>query len=266
MQNPKTQKEAQRLTRIIVALTRFISRPRDWSLPFFKAIKTRKEFEWTPDCEQSFQELKSYLQSPQLLARPVVGDVLQLYLAVSEYALSSVLITEEAKVQRPVYYFSHPVEVVTDQPLQKILENTSRSGRIVKWAIEFSEFDLRYKPGTTIKAQALVDFMVECTHYPGEAAPEWVSLIEDSQDKVSFLYVDGVSNLGGLVAGILLWSPRGNKIEYSLRFSFTALNNEAPANGLTLANALGAEHIHVRIDSQLLVGHVKGDFKIDETT
>ncbi|GAA0166318.1 hypothetical protein LIER_21496 [Lithospermum erythrorhizon] len=79
---------------------------RDWSLPFFKAIKKGKEFEWTPDCEQSFQVLKKYLQSSQLLTRPVVGDVLQLYLAVSEFALSSFLIREEAKVQSPAYYLA----------------------------------------------------------------------------------------------------------------------------------------------------------------
>ncbi|GAA0166334.1 hypothetical protein LIER_21511 [Lithospermum erythrorhizon] len=42
-----------------------------------------------------------------------------------------------------------------------------------------------------------------------------------------------------------------------MRFAFTALNNEA--------NALGEEHIHIWTDSQLLVGHVKGDFKNDET-
>ncbi|GAA0167864.1 hypothetical protein LIER_22707 [Lithospermum erythrorhizon] len=36
----------------------------------------------------------------------VAGDVLQLYLAVSESALSSFLIREEERVQRPVYYVS----------------------------------------------------------------------------------------------------------------------------------------------------------------
>ncbi|GAA0149403.1 hypothetical protein LIER_08584 [Lithospermum erythrorhizon] len=147
-------------------------------MPFFKAIKKGKDFEWTPECEQSFQELKTYLQFPQLLALPVAGDVLQLYLAVSESELRSVLIREEDKVQQPVYYISrvmrgaktrypqtrklvfslivvarklkpyfeaYPVEVITDQPLQQISENPSWLGRIVKCAIELTEFDLRYK-------------------------------------------------------------------------------------------------------------------------
>ncbi|GAA0168662.1 hypothetical protein LIER_23329 [Lithospermum erythrorhizon] len=33
---------------------------------------------------------------------------------------------------------------------------------------------------TSIKAQVLADFMVECTHGPAEATPELINLIEDS--------------------------------------------------------------------------------------
>ncbi|GAA0139328.1 hypothetical protein LIER_00894 [Lithospermum erythrorhizon] len=62
--SPKTQKEAHRLTGRIVAVTRFISRAGDWSLPFVKAIRKGKEFEWTSNCEKLYQELKQYLQSP----------------------------------------------------------------------------------------------------------------------------------------------------------------------------------------------------------
>ncbi|GAA0164767.1 hypothetical protein LIER_20323 [Lithospermum erythrorhizon] len=70
------------------------------------SIQKGKEFEWTEDFEKSFKELKAYLQSSKLLARPVAGDILQLYLAVSEHDLSSVLFKEEERVQRPVYYVS----------------------------------------------------------------------------------------------------------------------------------------------------------------
>ena len=34
---------------------------------------------------------------------------------------------------------------------------------MVKWAIELSQFDIEYHPRTTIKAQALVDFIDEFT-------------------------------------------------------------------------------------------------------
>ncbi|GAA0153147.1 hypothetical protein LIER_11459 [Lithospermum erythrorhizon] len=101
-------------------------------------------------------------------------------------------------------------------------------------------------------------------------APELINRIEASQEKVLLLYVDAASNPGGTGVGILLWSLEGDKIEYAMRFAFKATNNEADyealSTGLTLQNALGAEHIHIKMDSQLLVGHVNGDFKIDETS
>jgi len=35
--------------------------------------------------------------------------------------------------------------------------------RMVQWAIELSQFDIKYHPRTAIKAQALVDVIVEFT-------------------------------------------------------------------------------------------------------
>jgi hypothetical protein len=43
----------------------------------------------------------------------------------------------------------------------KILNSREATRKIAKWAIELSMYDIVYKPRTTIKAQALSDFMVE---------------------------------------------------------------------------------------------------------
>ena len=37
------------------------------------------------------------------------------------------------------------------------------AGRMIQWAIELSQFDIEYHSRTTIKAQALVDFIAEFT-------------------------------------------------------------------------------------------------------
>ena len=37
------------------------------------------------------------------------------------------------------------------------------AGRLIQWAIELSEFDIRYQPRNAIKAQALADFIAEFT-------------------------------------------------------------------------------------------------------
>ncbi|KAL0382475.1 UNVERIFIED_CONTAM: hypothetical protein Scaly_0534800 [Sesamum calycinum] len=43
-------------------------------------------------------------------------------------------------------------------------------GQLVKWAIELSEYDISYLPRTTIKAQALADFVSEMMGTPMEDA------------------------------------------------------------------------------------------------
>lgn len=69
-------------------------------------------------------------------------------------------VVEAARKLRP-YFQSHSVEVLTDQPLQTIPQNTNRSGRLTKWAIELSELDINYKNRTAAKSQVLADFLVE---------------------------------------------------------------------------------------------------------
>ena len=58
----------------------------------------KKKFEWDDHCQKAFQELKEHLEKPPVLSSPVEGEILYLYMAVSEHAVSSVLIREEQKV------------------------------------------------------------------------------------------------------------------------------------------------------------------------
>ncbi|KAK3021300.1 hypothetical protein RJ639_046871 [Escallonia herrerae] len=60
------------------------------------------------------------------------------------------------------YFQSHTIVVLTDQPLGKVLQSPDASGRLVNWSVELGEFDIKYKPCTAIKAQALSDFVIEC--------------------------------------------------------------------------------------------------------
>jgi hypothetical protein len=61
------------------------------------------------------------------------------------------------------YFQAHEIIVPTIQPLRDILRNKEASGRIRKWAIELSQFEINYVPRTTIKSQALEDFMADWT-------------------------------------------------------------------------------------------------------
>ena len=71
------------------------------------------------------------------------------------------LVTAARKL-RP-YFQAHTIEVPTEYPMKQVLHKQETSGRLMKWALELSEFDIRYKPKTAIKGQVLADFIMEFT-------------------------------------------------------------------------------------------------------
>jgi hypothetical protein len=59
------------------------------------------------------------------------------------------------------YFDEYKITVIMDFPLADILHNQDAMGRISKWAVELGALSIDFKPRTTIKSQALVDFMAE---------------------------------------------------------------------------------------------------------
>ena len=62
------------------------------------------------------------------------------------------------------YFHTHPIEVFTNYPLRQALQKPEASSRLLKWVIELGQFDVNFCPQTTIKGQALADFIVEYTY------------------------------------------------------------------------------------------------------
>ena len=79
----------------ITALGRFMSCSVKKCLPFFRAMKNAKKFEWNDDCQKALGEIKKFLTSPPLLSRPTPGETLYLYLSVGNEFIASVLIRED---------------------------------------------------------------------------------------------------------------------------------------------------------------------------
>ena len=90
----------------MAALNRFISKSTDKCLPFYNLLRGNKKFEWIEECERAFLDLKAHLAEPPVLSKPTAGEPLFLYLAVTEDAASAVLVREEDRSQKPVYYIS----------------------------------------------------------------------------------------------------------------------------------------------------------------
>ncbi|KAL0394310.1 UNVERIFIED_CONTAM: Polyprotein P3 [Sesamum latifolium] len=122
------------------------------------------------------------------------------------------------------------------------------SGRLVKWAVELSEYDISYLPRTTVKAQALTDFCSEMAE---------ISLGDAPKDKKWLLHVDGSSTIQGSGASIVITSPQGEYLEFTVKIGFKASNNKAEYEALIadikMAHEARARHLIAYSDSQLVV-------------
>ncbi|XP_048493008.1 uncharacterized protein LOC125493585 [Beta vulgaris subsp. vulgaris] len=259
----------------MAALGRFLFRSADKSLHFFRALK-QSTFEWDRSAEEAFQQLKSHLATLPKLVSPLPGETLFVYLAVSEHALSVVLVAEREKNQHPLYFISHafrgaepkyppiekmifalvlatrklksyfqahPIKVLTSQLIRKVIEGKNQSSRVTDWANQTSDICIEFEPRRAIKAQALADIIAECTSRP-----------ESTEE--------------GCGAGLLILDPQKNRTEYAIKFDFTTSNNEAEYEalllGIQLCKTTGARKLRAYSDSQLIVGQVTGEFEAKE--
>ena len=91
----------------------------------------------------------------------------------------------------------------------------------------------------------------------------------NSQEDLWTINTDGSSTQKGGEAGIVITSPEKDVLKYGVQLKFPITNNEAEyealLTGLRIARALGAEKIVLKSDSQLVIGQVRGDFKVKET-
>ena len=92
LQPPRNPKEIQRLTGMMVALNRFISRSANRCRLFFLLMNKWKGFEWTEECAQAFQQLKDYLSRPPIMSSPETDEVLFAYITVAPHVVSLLLI------------------------------------------------------------------------------------------------------------------------------------------------------------------------------
>jgi hypothetical protein len=153
-----------------------------------------------PEADQALPLLKDFLSKLPVLTAPRKKERLLVYLAATTHVVSTAIVIERQEdghahlVQRPVYFVSevlseskaryqpvqkllyvvlitsrklrqyfqeYSISVVTDYPLGGILRSQDATGRISKWAVELGTLNIDFKPRTTIKSQALVDFMAE---------------------------------------------------------------------------------------------------------
>jgi len=119
---------------------------------------------WDDRCEKKFKQLKDFLTSPSVIQKPRPDQPILVYLAVSDEAISVVLVQEVEGEERPIYFVSqtlhtietryemiekvaltlvltvrrmrpyfqnHSITVRTDYPIFKILSKPDPAGRMI---------------------------------------------------------------------------------------------------------------------------------------
>ncbi|XP_061362992.1 uncharacterized protein LOC133306646, partial [Gastrolobium bilobum] len=290
MKSPRSKKEVQQLTGRLAALTRFLPKSAKNALPFFKLLKKEATDGCNPACEAAFEMVKKCLATPPVLSKQNPGEILILYLAVGEEAISAVLIKETNDGQEPIYFVSralqgaevryqklekvafallvmarrlrpyfqgHQIVVRTNQPIRQVLHKPDLAGRMTNWAIELSEYDITYESRKAIKSQVLADFIMELTP---------VNSKHEKAGDTWKVYVDGSSNSRGSEARIILESPEGVTIEHSLNLGFPTSNNQAEYEtliaGLVQAKENGARKVQIFSDSQLVTSQIERKYQV----
>ncbi|XP_034689131.1 uncharacterized protein LOC117917002 [Vitis riparia] len=292
MPAPRTEKEIRGFLGRLQYISCFIARLTDICEPIFRLLRKNQPTVWSDDCQRAFERIKECLLSPPVLVPPTPGRPLLLHLSVSHMALGCMLAQlDDLGKERAIYYLSkrmlkyeckyimierlclalvwvirrlkhymieYSVLLVSRlDPLRYLFDRPVLTGRLMRWLVLLTEFDIHYVTQKSVKGSIVAD------HLASLSISNDRSVDDDFHDEqiVSMtsitrwrLYFDGVANQSGFGIGILLISPQSDHIPRLVRLAFSDLhrltNNiveyKACITGLETALDLGIrQYIHL---------------------
>ncbi|KAG9442226.1 hypothetical protein H6P81_018080 [Aristolochia fimbriata] len=181
MPEPKTLSELKSLQGHLAYIRRFISNLAERCQLFSRLMKKDTPFEWDESCPRAFENIKDYLMKPPVFMAPVLGKPLLLYIAAQKKSLGALLAqTDDQGKERPLYYLirtmvgaelnyspikktclalifaiqklrhyllAHSTNLISPaDSLKYIMSRPILSGRLAKWALLLSEFEINFIP------------------------------------------------------------------------------------------------------------------------
>jgi len=308
---PRTQKEVRGFLGRLNYIARFISQLTEKCDPVFRLLKKHNPGEWDEECQRAFDKIKQYLANTPVLSPPSPDRPLILYLTVLENSMGCVLgqHDETGKKERAIYYLSkkftdcemryssieklccaliwatrrlrqymlyHTTWLISKlDPLKYMMESTALNGRMARWQILLSEFDIVYVSQKAIKGSAIADFLASRAledyeslnfDFPNEDLMYVANTEENPQmDHVWKLNFDGASNATGNGVGAVLVSPSGDHYPVASKLDFDCTNNmaeyEACIMGIRAAIERNIKVLRVYGDSALVIYQLKGEWE-----
>ncbi|RVW60145.1 hypothetical protein CK203_092286 [Vitis vinifera] len=236
-------------------------------------------------CQRTFEKIREYLLSPPVLVPSTLGCLLLLYLSISDIALGCMLAQlDDSGKERAIYYLSkrmlddktryvmiecfcltlvwatrrlrhymteYSVPLISRlDPLRYLFDRPTLVGRLMRWLVLLTEFDIHYVTKKSIIGSIVADHFASLPVFDGRAIDDDFP-DEDVAGVTSLsgwrMYFDGATNHFGYGIGVLLISPHGDHIPRSVRLAFSyrhpATNNiveyEACILGLETTLELG---------------------------
>src|SRR3989441_1770466 len=169
------------------------------------------------------------------------------------------------------YFKSYKVTIVSKMdPMQYLYKTPTLAGKLSRWLILMSEYDIEFVTKKTVKGSVVADFLAE---NPVEDTEEWELSFPDEhlmavKDEVWKLFFDGSANRNGAGAGVVSETPSGEVITICKKLMFPVTNNmaeyEACIIGLESLIIAGAKVVEVVGDSKLVIEHARGGWVVKE--
>ncbi|XP_052490828.1 uncharacterized protein LOC128043061 [Gossypium raimondii] len=215
--------------------------------------------EWDEECQKAFDKIKQYLANAPILSPPSPDRPLILYLTVFDNSMGCVLGQHDETGKKERY----------------MMESTALNGRIARWQILLSEFDIVYVSQKAIKGSAIADFLTSRAledyeplnfDFPNEDLMYVANTEENPRiDHIWKLNFDGASNAIGNEIGAVLVFPSRDHYPVASKLDFDCTNNmaeyEACIMGISSTIERKIKVLKVYGDSALVIYQLKGEWE-----
>src|ERR1044072_3061835 len=178
------------------------------------------------------------------------------------------------------YMLTHTTLLISKMdPIKYIFEKPVLSGRITRWKMILTEYDIQYNTHKASKGsgvadrlahQAIDDYQSVQFEFPDEDVLLVTNYEEPGPDEGPepgsrwTMVFDGASNALGNGIGAIITSPTGGQTPFTARLCFTCTNNmaeyEACIMGIKVAIDLRIKFLQVYGDSALVISQIKGEW------
>ncbi|XP_057836456.2 uncharacterized protein LOC131046688 [Cryptomeria japonica] len=167
------------------------------------------------------------------------------------------------------YKLSHTVKLICKiDPFKYLLSKTTLIGRMAKWVMLLSKFDIQYVDRKSIKGLVIADQLEETPlldAYPliTEFPNEYVCIV--SAQRPWKLFFDGSHTQRGIGTGFLIVTPQGDLIPKSFKQAFPCTNNiaeyEAFIISLKITIQWNISNLLVYGDSQPIIRQTNDEYQ-----